>query len=82
MCGAVNERPNRIDAVELIAVTASGAQIIASQPLPPEGIIKFDPITLPADGIVLRARGRRTTTSGPQLLFYTNPIRVRTHVGG
>jgi hypothetical protein len=33
-------------------------------------------ITVPADGIVVRARGRRVISGGPDLMFYTNPIRI------
>jgi hypothetical protein len=35
-------------------------------------------IAVPAGGIVLRARGRRNVNGEPALMFYTNPIRIKT----
>jgi hypothetical protein len=34
------------------------------------------PFTVGEDGLVVRARGRRVVPDGPDLMFYTNPIRV------
>ncbi len=70
-------RPNRIDQIELIAVTGNGARIIAEEPL-----YMGKPFTRELKGLsagfVLRARGRRIVPDGPDLLFYTNPIRIVT----
>ena len=74
-------RPNRIDQIELISVTPQGAEILATCPPAAEGSTSLKTLATPAGGIVLRARGRRIVEDGPDLLFYTNPIRV-TSLGG
>jgi hypothetical protein len=66
---------NHIDAIELIGVTKDDARVIASGAPGADGRWHAD-VTTPAGGIVLRARGRRVIDDGPDLLFYTNPIRV------
>jgi hypothetical protein len=65
---------NRIDTIDLIGVSKDGARIVASG-APVDGRWHGE-VTVPAGGIVLRARGRRVIDEGPDLLFYTNPIRV------
>ena len=68
-------RPNRIDSVELIGVSRDGAQTLFSGP--PGASEAFSTVvTVPAEGLVLRARGRRALEGEPALMFYTNPIRV------
>jgi hypothetical protein len=68
-------RANRIDTVELIGVSASGAEALFSgAPGDPDAL--STPITVPAGGLVLRARGRRSLDGGEGLMFYTNPIRL------
>jgi hypothetical protein len=68
-------QPNRIDLVELIAITPSKTEVIFSGP--PAGDKAFEvAITVPPGGLVLRARGKRNVEGGPGLMFYTNPIRV------
>ena len=69
-------KPNRIDAIELIAVTRDNAQIVATRPPAPGAEAFSETVTVPTGGIVLRARGRRTVEDGPSLMFYTNPIRI------
>ena len=73
-------QPNRIDAVELIEITQGGATVVASRP--PEyadaAATFVEALTVPVGGLVLRARGRRIVPNGPDLMFYTNPIRVVT----
>ncbi len=66
---------NHIDAIELIGGTNDGARIVASGAPSLDGRWHTE-VTTPAGGIVLRARGRRVIENGPDLLFYTNPIRV------
>ena len=68
---------NHIDTVDLIGVTTDGARIVASGAPGSNGRWHAD-VTMPAGGIVLRARGRRVIEDGPDLLFYTNPVRVTT----
>ena len=67
---------NRIDQVEIIAVTKKGSHVIARGP-PTEDRFSTT-ITIPQGGVVIRARGRRIEPDGPDLMFYTNPIRVVT----
>ncbi|HUY91159.1 MAG TPA: VanZ family protein [Pirellulales bacterium] len=74
-------RPSRIDEIELIGITPSGAKTLASCPPDAGGRTRLITIDTPADGIVLRARGRRIVEDGPDLMFYTNPIRVTTTAG-
>ena len=73
-------QPNRIDAGDLIAITQCGATVMASRP--PEyadaAVTFVEELTVPAGGLVLRARGRRIVPDGPDLMFYTNPIRIVT----
>jgi hypothetical protein len=71
------DQPNRIDTIELITISSAGA-VVASSSAPLTGADAFvTTVRVPAGGIVLRARGRRTT-AGESLLFYTNPIRIKT----
>jgi len=71
-------QPNSINSVEFIVVTRDGAQVV-SRALTGAGrqavSYTFD---VDAEGAVVRARGRRTIADGPDLLFYTNAIRVLT----
>ncbi|MBS1819450.1 MAG: PHP domain-containing protein [Acidobacteria bacterium] len=70
-------KPNRVDVVELIGVSGGKATVLYSGA--PQAPAAFNvPVTVPAGGIVLRARGRRNVDGGPALQFYTNPIRVAT----
>ena len=68
---------NHVDVIDLIGVSGEGSRIIGSGPPGPDGRWHAD-VATPAAGIVLRARGRRAIDAGPDLLFYTNPIRVNT----
>lgn len=70
-------KPNHLDKIELIAITPDAMKIVASRPLTADGSVTFDPLEVPSGGIVFRARGRRVVASGPDLLFYTNPIRIK-----
>lgn len=71
-------QPNHIDRIELIAVTREGTRIISDDPFPKGQSYtrKFKDLR---GGFVIRARGRRIVEDGPDLLFYTNPIRVVSH---
>ena len=68
--------PNRIDVIELIGVTSQDCRVVGKA----EGSQSLAPLltgySVPADGIVLRARGWREMPGGPRLQFYTNPVRV------
>ena len=66
---------NHIDAIDSIGISKDGARIVASGTPGADGRWHSE-VTTPAGGIVLRARGRRVIDDGPDLLFYTNPVRV------
>lgn len=68
--------PVRIDSIELIAVRNSGAEIVAESAQYEYGPFFYATVPVPANGLVLRARGRRAIPDGPDLMFYTNPVRV------
>lgn len=68
---------NHIDTVEFIVITADGA---SQTDVAIDGVGRQAAtitLTVPAGGLVVRARGRRVVADGPDLLFYTNPIRIR-----
>ena len=67
---------NRIDALELIAITPDNARIVANRPPNAHAPAMVETIRVPPGGLVLRARGRRVINDGPDLMFYTNPVRV------
>jgi glycopeptide antibiotics resistance protein len=69
--------PNRLDEVELIAISEAGAMVAARQ-IPLSGTAMHLPIAIPHGGVTLRARGRRTMVEGEDLLFYSNPIQFVT----
>ena len=70
------DQPNQLDAIEFIVTTAAGT-VVRVRPVSGVGAISAsEPIAVPASGAVVRARGRRIVPDGPDLLFYTNAIRV------
>ena len=69
-------KANRLDAVELISVTPNSARIVATLQMNKEGVFPATSLKVPADGMVLRARGRRVLETGPNSMFYTNSIRI------
>lgn len=74
-------KPNRIDHIELIAVSSDGGRVIASSSSNPSGATRLASLKVPAEGCVLRARGRRLMPDGPELQFYTNPVRIVVDAG-
>jgi hypothetical protein len=68
--------PNQVDAVQLIA-SAAGGIVVTTKALGTDGRARFEAV-VPAGGLILRARGRRVTPVGSDLLFYTNAVRVVT----
>lgn len=70
------EGPNQIDRVELIAITGSSASVVATGAPVPAAPRLTHTLRLPAEGLVVRARGRRALANGDALAFYTNPVRV------
>jgi hypothetical protein len=73
-----NGQPNRVDLVELIGIGATGANVIASAAPAASGPALSQTVTVPATGLVVRARGFRVMADGSRLAFYTNPVRIRT----
>ncbi|HEX5217057.1 MAG TPA: PHP domain-containing protein [Vicinamibacterales bacterium] len=69
--------PNRVDLVEIIGIDATGAKVMASAPAGGGPALSLA-VTVPATGLVVRARGFRTMTDGARLAFYTNPVRIQT----
>jgi hypothetical protein len=68
-------QPNRIDTVEMFLIRQDG---VSPESLPVAGP-GAQSVSLPIvvrDGVVVRARGRRVIDDGPDLMFYTNAIRV------
>jgi hypothetical protein len=65
-----------IDRVELIGITGEGPSVLYAGSLGPTDAFNVS-VTVPPNGIVLRARGSRATSDG-NLFFYTNPIRIVT----
>ena len=70
--------PNRIDQIELIAVTPSETRILATVQPTADGseVNLLSAFTVPIEGIVFRARGKRINDSDLPLHFVTNPIRL------
>lgn len=68
--------PNHIDRVELIAIDASGAKIVAEGAPQTEGAAISHTMEVPDGGVVFRARGFSVLETGTRLAFYTNPVRV------
>jgi hypothetical protein len=68
--------PNHVDSVELIVVRPSRVDVV-TLPIVGRGRQSVSaPLTVGDEGLVVRARGRRIVADGPDLMFYTNPIRV------
>lgn len=73
-----NGQPNRLDLIEIIGIDAIGTKVIASGAPAASGPALSQAVTVPAAGLVVRARGFRTMADGSRLAFYTNPVRIRT----
>lgn len=67
-------KPNRIDEVELIVLHRDGGTHVMKQAW--KGTAWSEKIDTGTSGFAVRARGRRIVQDGPDLMFYTNPIRV------
>ena len=62
--------------VQLIIVDPTQTNVINRPCHSGDGEVDFGELTAPDGGFILRARGRRVVTDGPDLLFYTNPVRI------
>ncbi len=70
--------PNIVHEIELIGVTEYISDILVTTSGEPPSVLLLARLPVPAGGIVLRARGRRRIATGPDLMFYTNPVRIVT----
>ena len=65
-----------MDAIEFIVVTPKTVEV-KPQPISGIGAQRVsERIAVGPEGVVIRARGRRIVPDGPDLMFYTNAIRV------
>lgn len=69
-------KPNRIDAIEFIVVTPTEATVKSQNAGGPGAHTVVEKVTVGSGGAVIRARGRRVIADGPDLMFYTNAIRI------
>jgi hypothetical protein len=70
-------RPNRLDAIEFIVVTPEGATSVEKAVTADSDQTITHDFVAGTQGLVIRARGRRAVENGPDLMFYTNAIRIR-----
>ena len=71
-------QPNAINAVEFIVIRPGNVEVL-SVPVAGTGVQTVrQTVAVPAGGVVIRARGRRVVADGPDLMFYTNAIRIGT----
>jgi hypothetical protein len=69
--------PNQLSQIELIAIDDTGARSIAEQKVNETAAELRASLVPSGKGVVLRARGRRTMSNEPDLMFYSNPVRVQ-----
>ena len=69
-------KPNRIDAIEFIVVTPTEATVKSQNAGGPGSHTVVEKVTVGSGGAAIRARGRRVIADGPDLMFYTNAIRI------
>ncbi|HEY2883254.1 MAG TPA: CehA/McbA family metallohydrolase [Pirellulales bacterium] len=69
-------KPNELSELELIAIDEAGAKPVAKQAVKDAAPVLSFTMKATGKGVVLRARGRRAVSGGPDLMFYTNPVRV------
>jgi hypothetical protein len=73
---------NRIDAIEFVVATQAGTSIVTKAvPVGAGRQSVSHALTVAGGGLVVRARGRRAIEDGPDLMVYTNAIRVLTPGG-
>jgi hypothetical protein len=69
--------PNHVDDVEIIVVRKTGVEV-RTRAIVGAGVQSIsEPLDVGDDDVVIRARGRRVVADGPDLMFYTNAIRIR-----
>lgn len=69
-------QPNHLDAVEVFVITPDGVTVRTTE-VAGAGLVDVrELVTVGEAGAVIRARGRRIVPEGPDLMFYTNAIRI------
>lgn len=70
-------QPNRVDSAEIFLITPTKVET-RLRPITGTGTqVVGDRITVGKEGLVVRARVRRDVPDGPDLMAYTNAIRIR-----
>ena len=68
--------PNRIATVEFIAITPDALTVMPHQ-VSGSGLHEVSQsVPVGEHGVAIRARGRRVVPDGPDLMFYTNAVRI------
>jgi hypothetical protein len=70
-------QPNKVDAVEFMVITPSGVDTRLHRITGTGGQTATERVIVGAEGVVVRARLRREVADGPDLMAYTNAIRIR-----
>lgn len=68
--------PNRLDGVELIAVTPERSRIVRKESNSRGRVVIDYETVVPEGGVLFRALGYRDVADGPNYGFFTNPVRV------
>lgn len=72
----LNGEANQIHEVEFIVVGPDTAETFPVSPEPGSNLVATHQVRVESGLLAIRARGRRRVAGGPDLMFYTNPIRV------
>lgn len=71
------QQPNQVNAVEFIVITPSGVDTRVHQVAGTGPQSVTERLVVGGEGVVVRARVRREVADGPDLMAYTNAIRLR-----
>jgi hypothetical protein len=71
------QQPNSVDTVDFFVITPSNVDVRSHTIKGAGSQTVGDRVKVGKEGVVVRARVRRTIADGPDLMAYTNPIRVR-----
>jgi hypothetical protein len=70
------QQPNRIASVDFLITDEIGTEVRTVEVDAQDRVTAQIQLAVPPGGCSIRARGRRVITGGPDLLFYTNPVRI------
>ena len=68
-------QPNIVDVIELIGNQCRSDGVKTQNMKEQPGTLVYETV-LPEGGLTVRARGRRIVPDAPDLMFYTNPVRI------